>query len=67
MALAVVLSTEAMQDRVNAIYQQFVHSPADPGGLAFWTSAIQRGDQRDEVLIGALVASYPYVRAADQY
>ena len=66
-ALAIVMSTESMQDRVNAIYQQLVHSPADPGGLAYWTSAIQSGAVRDERLVTALLTSFGYLRTADQY
>lgn len=66
-ALAIAMSTESVQDHVNAIYQQLVQSPADPGGLAYWTSSIQSGAVRDEAVVTALLTSYGYLRTADQY
>jgi hypothetical protein len=58
-ALAIGRSLEADQDEVLAFYHQYLHRPADPGGLAALTSALGQGATNEQIL-ALVVASEEY-------
>lgn len=58
-AMSVVMSTEAMQNRVSDAYWQMLGRAPDSAGLDFWTSKLQ-GGARDENLVAFLAGSDEY-------
>jgi streptogramin lyase len=58
-ALAILQSSESDQLEVQTIYLQFLHRPADAGGLATFVQALQSGTP-NEVVIAAVIGSDEY-------
>jgi hypothetical protein len=58
-ALIVVSSSEAEARVVQALYQTFVHRPADQAGLNFYVNALQHG-ARFEAVVADIVGSQEY-------
>jgi hypothetical protein len=63
-ALALVSSTEGLGDRVQNLYQRYLHRAADAGGAAYWASVIQGGGNDDQVVAALLVSNEYYWVAA---
>jgi hypothetical protein len=58
-ALALVTSAEGRGNEVDALYQRYLHRAADPGGRAFFASALAQG-LREEAIVDVLVGSDEY-------
>jgi hypothetical protein len=65
-ALDLVESTEGLQDRVQAMFQAYLHRPGDSGGVSYWASQIQVG-VRDESVVAQMVISSEYYTSAAAY
>lgn len=65
-AASLVLSTEAMSNRVTGDYEQLLGRAPDPAGLAYWTGLLQHG-ARDEALIVDLAGSTEYWEDTQAY
>jgi len=65
-AASVVMSTEAMQNRVTADYELLLGRDPDPSGLAYWTGLLEHGT-RDETLLGYLAGTAEYWNDCQAY
>jgi hypothetical protein len=54
-------SLEFQQDLVKKDYLQFLHRPAESGGLNFWVALLQQG-QTDEQISASILASDEFFR-----
>jgi hypothetical protein len=58
---AFLTSTEGLNNRVSALYWQFLHRGPDSGGVAYDVPRLQNGTVRDQDVIASLVSSREYM------
>ncbi len=60
---AILSSTEAYQNLINGIFQQYLRHLPDAAGLNFWVGLAQ-GGMRDELVVASIMASDEYLAYA---
>jgi hypothetical protein len=53
-AYQILTSPEYREDLVNGFFQEFLHRPADPTGMTFWTNQLSQGTTDQEVIAGIM-------------